>query len=937
MNRTPMTPGPARRRPLPWAIRLTIAVSCVAVAAHAAATGKIQGRVVAADSGEPIGFADVALLPADTTMRPVGGLTNADGSFLLEAAPGRYALRIRALSYARKRVEGIVLEAGKLVPFDTALEPEAILQEEVVVEARARLNNEAALLAARKKAAAVGDAVSAEQMRKSPDKDAAEVLRRVTGLSISDDKYVFVRGLGERYSSTEVDGVRIASPEQNKRVVPLDLVPANLLENIVVQKTYTADRPGEFGGGDVQVHTRDFPGNRTWMLSVSEGYAEGVTFRRLQTYPATRADVFGFGADARRVPGAVTAAGGAKLADGAFPRSSLQLLAQSFRNVWSPTATRAIPNAGYSATYADELRLLGHPLGLIESWSLSRSHDRQDEAQRFFESDGTTRYDYAVQRSTESVQLGGMSGMSYRISPRHTLRARGLWTHSADDEVRRYEGPDHNLTDAETGQDVVHRDTRLMYVERSILSGALEGEHELSRLHRTAVSWKLTHSDARRLQPDRREVTYDHRYYRDADGNLVGYWGLGSRGQREFGDLHEKGWGATVSGALPYRLGRLGDGKLVAGYDDQTKHRRSAYRRFSIGSTDILGLEAPPESLFRDPSVYLDETTLDSDNYRAIQHVAAGFLSLEVPFGRRLRGTFGVRGERGSQDVRSFDLFDRTRTTARGGFASTDWLPSANLTWAASQAINLRIAGSRTLSRPDLNELSPSPTLEYVGGFRQAGNPDLRRALIDNYDVRLETFPGLSEVIAAGFFYKRLHQPIEQTITGGAPPILVPRNSDHGRNLGVELETRTGLGRVWKRLSPLSVNANASFISSQVRLKPQASTFGTEEHPLEGQATYVVNGALSCAVGRGRGDATLLLSAIGKRLRTIGYEPLPDIYDRPTQSLDATMSISLLGGSRVKLAGRNLLDPRVRRLQGTREISSYRAGRSYSIACSFGS
>ena len=150
------------------------------------------------------------------------------------------------------------------------------------------------MLAARKKATSVGDAVSAEQVRKSPDKDAGEVLRRVTGLSVSDGKYVFVRGLGERYSSTEVDGVRIASPEQNRRVVPMDLLPANLLENIVVQKTYTADRPGEFGGGDVQVRTKDFPGGRTWQLAIASGYNENITSEDRSTYPGGSGDQLGF-------------------------------------------------------------------------------------------------------------------------------------------------------------------------------------------------------------------------------------------------------------------------------------------------------------------------------------------------------------------------------------------------------------------------------------------------------------------------------------------------------------------------------------------------------------------------------------------------------------------------------------------------------------------
>src|SRR5262249_10869332 len=168
------------------------------------------------------------------------------------------------------------------------------------------------------------------------------------------------------------------------------------------------------------------------------------------------------------------------------------------------------------------------------------------------------------------------------------------------------------------------------------------------------------------------------------------------------------------------------------------------YRRFEMVAENMYGLDAPPESLFKDPSVYVDETTLDQDNYQAKQQVTAGFVSLDVPFGSGLRGTFGVRCEHGVQDVRSFDLFKPSRITAQGGFDQTDWLPSGNLTWSVNGSTNVRLAASRTLSRPDLNELSPSPTLEYVGGYQLAGNPDLKRAQIDNYDARVEVFPTLS-------------------------------------------------------------------------------------------------------------------------------------------------------------------------------------------------
>ena len=377
MGTFPVSSRLTRPRASAWRVAVALAFVILhagAAASLAATTGKIQGKVIAGDTGEPIGFANVALLPADSTQHRVGALTNADGTFLIEAPPGRYTLQIRALSYAPKLIEGIHLDEGALLPFNTALTPQAILQQEIVVEARVKQNTEASMLTARKKAAAVGDAVSAEQVRKSPDKDAAEVLRRVTGLSVSNGKYVFVRGLGERYSSTEVDGVRIASPEQNKRVVPLDLLPSNLLENIVVQKTYTADRPGEFGGGDVQVHTKDFPGRRTWSLTVSQGGAEGTTFQRMQTYAGSRSDVFGFGARSRRIPGDVAGVPvPAYRGSDSGNRSLLASMGRSFSDVWSPTSSRTIPNASYSANFGDEVKLLGRPLGLIEAWSFSRS------------------------------------------------------------------------------------------------------------------------------------------------------------------------------------------------------------------------------------------------------------------------------------------------------------------------------------------------------------------------------------------------------------------------------------------------------------------------------------------------------------------------------------------------------------------------------------
>jgi outer membrane receptor protein involved in Fe transport len=926
----------------------TFILVTLAAGALAAATGKIQGKIVAADDGEPIGFADVVLLPADTTMYPVGGRTNADGTFLLEAAPGTYVLQIRALSYAKKRVEGIVIESGKLLPFSTTLGAEAIQQQEVVVEARAKTNTESSMLAARKKAVSVGDAVSAEQVRKSPDKNAAEVLRRVTGLNVADGKYVYVRGLGERYSSTDVDGVRIASPEQNKRVVPLDLFPASLLDNIVVQKTYTADRPGEFGGGDVQVHTRDFPGARLWSFSISQEYVGNTTFKDHSTYASPNADLFGFGASGRGLPGAVDEAGaGQPLVAGSppygFPKSTLASVANSFANIWSPAGSGTVPNGTYSATYGDELKLFGRSLGIIASSNFTRTFANLTESQRSFQGGTDTLYDYAVTRSLETAQLGAITALSYRLSPQHSLHLRGLYTNSADDEVRVYQGQDHNRVEATTGQWIEHRDTRLLYVQRDVLSGTLEGRDEFRSLAGLNVDWNLNRSSARRQQPDRREVTYDKGYYYDGTGNLIEYWGLGSTGSREFGDLNDNGWGEKISGAVPYRLGGHGAGKVVLGFDHQSKKRESTYRRFDFYANQNADPTAVPESLFdatgfngKSGTGYVEEGTLPQDNYHATSDVMASFLSADVPFAKRLRGTFGVRVEHGTQDVASYELFHPTVITSEGSVDNTDWLPTGNITWSATDQVNLRLAASRTLSRPDLNELSPSPTLEYVAGYRQAGNPNLHRALIDNYDARLEAFPSASEVFAAGFFYKYLKEPIEQAIQGAVPPLLVPLNSDHGHNLGGEFEMRSALGRYWGRMKRLSLNTNVTVISSKVVLKPQLTPLSAQEHPLQGQAAYVVNAGMTYATTSGRTDVSVLFSSAGERLRTVGYLQ-PDIYDQPTTSLDATANTTPLPRLHLKFSAKNLLNHAVRQTQGGKEVSSITYGRSFSIALAYGS
>ena len=931
---------PTRQRPTlrqrlsAWAFECLMLIALGLCPSQAAAFARIQGKLAATDTGEPIGFADLVLAPDDTTMKKVGGLSNADGTFQLQAPAGHYALLIRALSYARKRVEGLVLEEGQPLSFSTTLAPEAIQQTEIVVEATAKQNSEASMLASRRKAATVGDAVSAEQMRRAPDKNAGDVLRRVTGLSVSDNRYVFVRGMGERYNSTEVDGVRVVSPEQNKRVVPMDLFPAALLDNIVIQKTWSADRSGEFSGGDVQVQLKDFPGKRSASLSISQGSTEGTTFHDHLTYRSGAADLFGFGADSRSIPGVVMAvAGNRPLTQGQPPNgysaATLHQVAGAFMNVWTPEIRGTVPNASYALTYGNEYRVLGHPFGLIQSVTLSRSFDQRSEVQRFTEDGLQANSAYDIQRATESVQLGGNASLSYRLSPSHRLSLRGLYTNKADDEVLTYTG-----LDPDAGA-FYRRATKLTYVQRAIRYATLEGQHELKGLLHSTLDWKFTRSDARRQQPDKRESMYIRVPIDDTD---PGGWGL-AVGRREYGDLREDGWGSTTKLSVPYSLGPLGTGRLTSGFDRQSRQRDNFYRRFDF-SPRQPGRDAPPESLYDS----VNEATTSRDNYSADQLIEAWFLSADVTLGKRLRGNAGLRREFSAQNVASHDLFNPAISVSQGHRRDTDWLAGLNLTYALTDRLNLRGATSRTLNRPDLDDLSPLPALDFVGDKIRLGNPALRRTIISNYDLRLEAFPATGEVFAAGFFYKRLDHPIEPALFGTNGQLGIrPENSEGGRNLGLELDARSGLGRIAGFLKPVSLTSNLSLISSRIRIH-QTTNRGNAEHALVGQAPLLVNLGLTWASPTGQSEVSVLSSTTGPRLKELSLtqvnssgDGIPNLVTQGITTLDATASMTPFRGLRLRLAGGNLLNRPLRETIGAVEMRRFSTGRTYSVTCSLGS
>lgn len=926
--------------------------------------GRILGKVVSSETGEPLAFANIALFyqgtSKDSLGSPVGGATSAtDGSYRIDAAPGTYWLMASYISFNPLHVDRVEVKAGQAATLNLTLTPEAIKMETVEITAEALKTSEAALLSLQKKAPAVGDAVGQEQIAKTTDSNAAEVLQRVTGLSVVDDRFVYVRGLGERYSSTQVNGVAVGTPEPNKRVLPLDMFASGVIDNVVVQKTYTADQPGDFGGGVVNISTRDFPGMKVWSLAASSGYSDGSTGETFLTYSGGDTDFLGYDDGTREIPGKLLEIAGDTPVTvqgptgGGFAPDQLKEISESFPNTWTPQRKSARPAANFSTSYGDEVRVLGRSLGFNVAGSYSRGYRSTREEQNTFNPELNPITDYDIQRSEANVLWGVVGTTSYRLNKANTLDLRALYNRSAEDQVTFSEGPN-------TDQSAEYRITQLRYAERGLFSGSAGMTHAIRPVFGSTFDWKVNYSRATREEPDRRTSIYQKTILieeEDVNGNgqldSTQAWLLASSTtstpplSRQYGDLKDEERSVDGNWSVPFRQwggleAKIKAGFLFSGKDRVEGVRRFRYRAGNQANANTMDLSQSPESLLVDEnlsvqSFILIEETRDTDRYTAEHTLSAQYAILDMPLTRRLRFLPGLRVEDSEQTVETYTVFVREENKVKSSINKTDVLPSVNVTYGFTDKMNLRGAFSRTVNRPDLRELTPLSQTDYSTSVNEAGNPDLNRALLTNYDLRWEFYPTGRELLAVSGFYKKIKDPIEKTVLITPQPTYKPENGEGGKLYGMEIETRIGLDRIMKRLEGFAATTNMTFVDSETKILQGEQT--SKERPLQGQSPFVGNFGLFYASGSGRLTGSVLYNVFGKRLAYVGVGVVPDIYEMPRHTVDATLGYSFSPSLRLRFAGENLLDDEFRFEQGDADhvTTLYKKGRSVSIALSTGS
>jgi len=931
-------------------------------AAQTASTGVITGVVLDQEDRQPLPNARVGvyrIVNSDSGYTLVAGmLTEADGRFRFTVAPATYRLIFSYQSYSVVSRDDVAVGPGSTVEFSITLTPKPLELKGVDVKGEQVHGTEGSALTEQKKASFVSDAITAEQISKSTDSNAAEALQRVTGLTVVGGRYVFVRGLGERYSSTQVNGASVGTPEPNKRVVPLDVFPSAALDQVTVQKAYTPDQEGEFAGGVIQLRTRDLVEGKTFAQNLSTGYSSGALSRKYLTYPGGSLDFLGCDGGTRSLPGLVERVAGGQRLPGLETRftpgltpEELRAVSRSFSRVFWPNGEKGSPNYSYAASYGHGWSVLGRRVGLLASGSLSNGFTnvvRDFNAYRGTSTSLQPFYLYKVHESARHVLGGAMTSLSARLHPDHMIRLRALYTRQTDDDARITEGPNQDY-----GTDRV-RITSLDFVERGVFSSVLSGEHTLRALHHLSVDWKASYSESERNEPDRRETLYES----DGQGGLK----LSERNAPityVFGDMNEYDRSAQVNITQPFHFLGPEEGRFRMGAWTRNRSRVSQFRRFLFKNDRAryaLDTHLPPESLLVDENIdqdifLIEEATRENDTYRARHRLDAAYVMTELPVRSDLRVLGGARVERSRQTVDTRSPFVTTVVPTDVELDGSDVLPAVNATYRLRENMNFRGGYSVTLSRPELREMSPFDMYDYETGYTEVGNPGIHSTRIQNYDVRWELYPGARELLAASAFRKVLFQPIENIVEGSSGGyILSPRNGRDGRLSGFELEARTGIRRVWDALDrflPIpgsgsaldrwAVSANYSRVESRVRVLSTTDAEGRpvyREGPLQGQSSYALN--LGLYYGSARVEGALLYSAFGKRLAQVGAgaypNALPDIYEIPLQSLDLTFSKRINHLFQLKLSAENVLDRAVEFRQLDKVTRRVSPGRAFGVS-----
>ncbi|MEP6926317.1 MAG: TonB-dependent receptor [Ginsengibacter sp.] len=859
-------------------------------------TGKVEGKITDSKTGKAIIGVSITV-----TGNLRGVATDLEGRFVLTLGASKsYTIRISSVGYQTKEVENVEVASNTLINLDVVLETATKTETEIVVRTTRRQETTAALIAYQKNTNTVAQVISAETIKRSPDKNTSEIMKRIPGTSIQEGKYIIVRGLSDRYNQTMLNGILLGTTEPDRKTFSFDIFPAGMIDNIIVNKAFVPELSGEWAGGLVQVNTKDIPAANYLNIVVGTGINTQTIGKDFYTYKGGKLDFLGSDDGFRGIPDAFPL----KSKYNSMDRAEKTELGKLFKNVWSgdKTSSNFFPQLNKNFQLSGGFNKgLGNnnKLGAVFAINYNQSIRRTDYINnRLYSVENNVpsiNYDYSDKKYTKDVLWGGLANVTLQIGSNNKISFKNLFNVNATNYINERTGKDYEF-EPTMGENI--RATELALKTNTFFNTTLSGDHNIVK-YKAKLHWYGSFNILDQYIPDQRRIQYDQDpEVSNAPFKLLvsGSQTSQKSGSRYYGFLNDYNYTAGGDITKSFRLFKL-DQSVKGGYFFQVKDRLFDSRPFAIylpaDNPDLILLPADkvfsPENFGNGTDNKFGFNEISGDQYRYIANTIlnAGYLQFENQFTNKLRATYGVRVENYDQVIGSLKQSDHRHLHSE----VLDFLPGLNLTYRLNSKTNIRLSGSQTVIRPEFRELSDFAFYDFDLGATVTGNRVLERTKVSNADLRYEIYPRAGELFTFGVFYKYFKFPIELFFNqsgAGSSSTFNYLNADKAYSFGAEMEFRKKLDFI-DALKNFTFQTNISYIYNRV-----SRDSSQLNRPMQGQSPYVVNASLQYDIEKYGINTTLLFNQIGDRIFYVGGNDFPPVTEQHRPLLDFQIAKKVL-------------------------------------------
>jgi hypothetical protein len=887
--------------------------------------GGLKGTVLDESNGKPVPGINVVVKNTKYALS-----TDMDGNYIFRTIPaGTYEVEFSSMGYASKLVSEVIIKEKEITELSPTLgEQKNMLNEVVITRTKAKTESVKSLLIQQKNSVSVSDGISAETIKRTPDRSTSDVIKRISGASIQDNKFVIIRGLNDRYNTAYINGSPLPSSEPDRKAFSFDIFPSNMIDNLIISKTATPDLPGEFAGGVVQINTKSVPDKNFQSFSFGMGYNTVTTGKNQVSYVGGKLDDLGMDDGARDlfpIPNNLTANNPNDPNNVSFA-SAYATATQGDWNLFDKTFT---PNMNIQYSLGRQFSIGEKSLGALVSLTYNKTNTLFETTRRNYNDSGVEGEPNILSENfndmsyNEQVLAGALANFSFKINNNNSISLKNIYSINSEDKVILRTG--QSGIDQEPPYFDFKNNAR-WFTSNKILSSQLNGDHYFTK-SKVKINWNGSISKVNRSIPNLRRNSYLSYGTPDYVAQIAQTVNFQSGGNIFYSENDETISFAKTDFSKKFSFGEKASAEIKVGGSIQNRDRTFAAKLLgyvtmnNFEPTNAL-LTLPESEIFNPANMgalgngfngfSMLNVTKPSDQYIASSKLNSAYAMVDNVFDK-WRFVWGVRMENFTQTLDSENDAGPVRINQK----QQDILPSLNVIYAINPKKNLRFSYSKTVNRPEFRELAPFKFFDFQTNFNTQGNENLQIATINNLDVRYEVYPGKGQLFSFSVFTKTFTNPIEIKAAPN-PKEIYYWNAPSAKNSGFEIEFRTLLSSLLgKEAGSASDNftlfSNLAFIYSEVTVGTEPGLPETDKfRPMQGQSPYVLNAGLQYM--NNGWSASTSLNRVGNRIAIVGSPSAasgvgePTLWEKSRTLLDLQISKTFMDNKfEIKLNVQNLL------------------------------